>query len=159
MQVIRNLKRLEEDGIVIYKPTNSDAEITFLVPREDDRTINRFSKEIVQYINQKKKKAADFISFIKNDSVCRSVQVLNYFDEKTTEKCGICDVCLSNKKRSKTVTSSTIIKLLSTNKSYTSQEISTVLETNEQDILIHLRYLLSENKILINHQNKFQLNK
>jgi ATP-dependent DNA helicase RecQ len=159
LQVIANLKRLEEDGLLVYKPVKSDAEISFLVPREDDKTINRFSKEIVQFINQKKKKAADFISFVKNDSICRSIQVLDYFDEKTTHKCGICDVCLSEKKKTKTTISSEILQLLENGKNLSSQEISQTLETNEQDILIHLRYLLSENKILINHQNKFHLNK
>ena len=158
-QVIAHLKRLEEDGLLIYKPVISDAEITFLVPREDDRTINRFSKEIVLYINQKKKKAADLISFVKNDTVCRSIQVLDYFDEKTTDKCGTCDVCLSQKKVSTKDVSASILNLLKNHQKLTSQEISASLETNEQDILIHLRYLLSENKLAINHQNKYQLNK
>ncbi|QNM86756.1 RecQ family ATP-dependent DNA helicase [Polaribacter pectinis] len=158
-QVVTNLKRLEEDGLLIYKPIISDVEITFLVPREDDKTINRFSREIAQLIHQKKKKAADFISFIKNDSICRSIQVLGYFDEKTNHKCGICDVCLSERKISKKNISFAILKLLENNKNLSSQEISLNLETNEQDILIHLRYLLSENKLILNHLNKYQLNK
>ena len=38
-----------------------------------------------------------------------------------------------------------------------SKEISGLLKAFEKDILIHLQVLLSEDKITINNQNKFQL--
>ncbi|MDD7914412.1 hypothetical protein [Polaribacter ponticola] len=50
-----------------------------------------------------------------------------------------------------------IISLLKLKKSCNSQEINQHLEANEKDILIHLRKLLSEDKIEINNQNKYQL--
>ena len=158
-QVVHNLERLQADNLVLYIPVKADAEITFLVPREDDKTINRFSKDIVQFINQKEKKAVDFINFIKNDNLCRSIQVLEYFDETTSTKCGICDVCLSEKKTKPIDISTKIIQLLETDKKLTSQEIIQLLNSKEQDILIHLRHLLSTNKIVINNQNKFHLKK
>ncbi|MCI2228187.1 RecQ family ATP-dependent DNA helicase [Polaribacter sp. MSW13] len=158
-QVVHNLKQLEKANLVEYKPVNSDAEITFLVPREDDRTINRFLKEIKQFISQKNKKASDFITFIKNNKVCRSIQLLEYFDEHSNIKCGICDVCLSEKRKTKKDLSQEILDLLKNDKKMTSQEISYFLNTDEQGILIHLRQLLSEDKLQINNQNKFLLNK
>tara|TARA_B100000809_G_scaffold138069_1_gene135575 strand:+ start:151 stop:357 length:207 start_codon:yes stop_codon:yes gene_type:complete len=53
--------------------------------------------------------------------------------------------------------SSEILSILNQKYALTSQEINQCLRTNEKDILIHLRRLLSENKIQINHQNKYQL--
>ena len=156
-QVVANLNHLQGDNLVLYNAVKTDTSITFLVPREDDKTINRYSKSMVKFIEQKKKKTVDFIAFIKNNKQCRSIQVLNYFDEKTTTNCGICDVCLQLKKHLKTNVSSTILQLLENNKKLTSQEISFTLETNEQEILIHLRSLLVANKVVINHQNKFHL--
>ena len=97
-QVIATLKTLHQEKILTYKRVNSDAEIQFLVPREDDRTINLCAKEIKQFLYQKQKKSDDFLNYIKNNDTCRSIQILNYFDEKSTIKCGICDVCLSKKK-------------------------------------------------------------
>ena len=73
------------------------------------------------------------------------------------KKCGICDVCLSEKKTKVQDISSEILSLLAKNKSLTSQEINQHLQANEKDILIHLRFLLSENKVQINHQNKYLL--
>ena len=53
--------------------------------------------------------------------------------------------------------SSEILAVLKQKNSLTSQEINQHLKANEKDILIHLRQLLSEDKIQINHQNKYQL--
>ncbi len=156
-QVITHLERLHEDKILIYHRVKSDIEIQFLVPREDDKTINKCSKEIVQFLKQKEKKSKDFIAYIQNKNCCRSIQILAYFDEFSTKNCGICDVCLSKKRTKKINVSSEILSILKEKNSLTSQEINQFLRANEKDILIHLRTLLSENKIQINHQNKYQI--
>ena len=156
--VLSNFERLQEDSIIEYKAVKNEADLTFLLPREDDYTINRFSKEMKQFISQKKKKSDNLIQFLNNDTICRSIQVLNYFDEVKTEKCGICDVCISENRKSTVDLSSEIIQLLKNQNSLSSSEISQSLVANEKDILIHLRQLLTDDKIKINHQNKYQLN-
>jgi ATP-dependent DNA helicase RecQ len=82
---------------------------------------------------------------------------LNYFEENSANKCGICDVCLSEKKKEKLNISKEIISLLETKNSLNSQEINQHIKANEKDILIHLRQLISGNIIAINYQNKYQL--
>jgi len=156
--VLSNFERLQEDNIIEYKAVKNESELTFLLPREDDYTINRVSKEIKQFISQKKKKSNDLIQFINNSTICRSIQVLSYFDEVKTKKCGICDVCISENRKSTVNLSSEIIQLLKQHNSLSSSEISEFLVANEKDILIHLRQLLTDDKIKINHQNKYQLN-
>ncbi len=156
--VLSNFERLQEDNIIEYKAVKNEAELTFLLPREDDYTINRVSKEIKQFISQKKKKSDDLIEFVNNNTICRSIQVLDYFDEVQKKKCGICDVCISENRKSAVNLSSEIIQLLKQHNSLSSSEISEFLVANEKDILIHLRELLTDDKIKINHQNKYQLN-
>jgi ATP-dependent DNA helicase RecQ len=156
-QVIANLERLEQEEILRYNSVKTDSEIRFLLPREDDKTINKFSKEISRFIKQKEKKSEDFLAYILNNKVCRSIQILDYFDEISTKKCGICDVCLSKKRIKKKDISSEILSILEQKNELTSQEINQYLKANEKDILIHLRQLLSDNKVRINHQNKYHL--
>ena len=157
-QVISNLDYLQKDGIIQYNAVKSNVELLFLTPREDDYTINKFSKEIKQFINQKEKKSNDLIRFVHNDKICRSIQILNYFDDLKTKKCGICDVCISENKTSNENLSNQIIGLLEMKEQLSSSEIIEYMKNNEADILNHLRLLLAENKIRINHQNKYQLN-
>jgi ATP-dependent DNA helicase RecQ len=156
-QVIANLERLQQEEILTYNNVKTDTEIRFLVPREDDKTINRISKEISRFLKQKEEKSADFLAYITNNKVCRSIQILDYFDEVSAKNCGICDVCLSKKRDDKKDISFEILSILKEKKEVTSQEINQHLKANEKDILIHLQELLAQGKIQINHQNKYQL--
>jgi ATP-dependent DNA helicase RecQ len=158
-QVVKNLKILEAQSLVEYTQVHSNLSLRFLVPREDDKTINRFSEEIKQFLFLKKEKTTKFINFITNDTTCRSEQLLSYFDEKIKKKCGICDVCLKSKKKTKEDIAAQIQALLEINKQLSSLEISSLLNIFEKDILIHLQTLLAANQIVVNNQNKFQLKK
>ena len=128
----------------------------FLIPREDDKTINSISKNIQKYIKQKVRKASDLVQFIENDCVCRSVQVLQYFNEKEFEKCGICDVCLANKNTHVDI-SFEITNYLTSNKTATSKEICKHISKKEDTILVNLQQLLSEEKIGINNFNQYYI--
>lgn len=144
--VIQELERMADNAFIEYNKATNDSELFFLHPREDDRTINNVSKSIKLYLAQKEQKNKDLIQFIKNDSVCRSKQLLSYFDENASKKCGICDVCLElNHKFS--ITTNEIIGLLKANKELSILEMSVLLNEKEANILILLRELLSEEKI------------
>ncbi|EAR12210.1 ATP-dependent DNA helicase RecQ [Polaribacter irgensii 23-P] len=156
-QVVTNLKILEKQNLVAYTQVTSDLSLRFLVPREDDKTINRFSKEIKQFLFLKKEKTTKFINFLTNNTRCRSEQLLSYFDEKTTKKCGICDVCISQKNKTKENITAQIQALLKKNQPLSSLEISSLLNIFEKVILIHLQGLLATDQIIINNQNKFQI--
>ena len=151
------LKKLEESNLLLYKETNSDEEFVFLVPREDDITINRVSKTIQSYLTQQVKKSENLISFIKNDTICRSIQLLNYFGETAVSDCGMCDVCITKKNENPKDLDHQIIQLFKNRKEISQEEIITLLPTYEKAILIHLRKLISKDIIGITNDNKFFL--
>ena len=152
--VIQELERMSDNGFVEYNKATNDSELFFLHPREDDRTINNVSKSIKLYLAQKEQKNADLITFIKNSSVCSSIQLLSYFDAPSSHKCGICDVCLQNKHKM-SIDSNEIITLLKNHKELTVQEMSMLLKQKEANILILLRELLSEEKINLTNNKYF----
>lgn len=153
--VIETLEKLAQEGLIGYTKSTNNAELFFLHPREDDKTINRIAKNIQQYINQKKQKNLDLLQFIQNDQICRSTQLLSYFGELKSQNCGMCDVCLQ-KKANRTVYQKDILSLLKEGKSYTAFEIASLLNEKETNILILLRELLAEEKIHTNN-NKYYL--
>ena len=156
-QVIQYLNKMTDDGVIEYQKHHSNATLHFLVPREDDRTINSISKQIVSYLGQKKIKGEQLVEFIQTDTICRSQQILHYFNEPKATDCGMCDVCLTNKKKGNLDIKSTLIKLLQQKKELSSKEISLHINITDQDILVNLRQLLSEEKIAINSYNKYHL--
>jgi len=153
------LNKLNEKEIIEYKEVNSNHDLFFLVPREDDKTINRHSKTIIPYLKQQQKKAKKLINFIRNDQVCRSQQLLAYFGESFNEPCGMCDVCIRNKrKKEKDTLQDQLIALFKSEKTLSKDEIVYEIEASEEAILIHLRNLLRKDIIGLTKDNKLYLN-
>ncbi|WP_117884093.1 RecQ family ATP-dependent DNA helicase [Aureibaculum luteum] len=153
------LIKLEKDGLLKYKNNKNTSELQFLVPREDNRTINAISKDINQYNSIKLEKINAIIDYAENDTICRSKLLLNYFDEKLKVNCGVCDVCLANDSMATTNTnlSNQILKLLMVKKQLSSKEIATLLNVPSSTLLKSLQNLLDTDKITINSQNKLEL--
>ena len=156
-EVKRILKQLHQKEVVIYKEMSSNQELYFLLPREDDKTINRVSKTIQLYLNQQIEKAKKLIQFINNNEVCRSLQLLHYFNESSTDKCGICDVCISNKKSDLTSLPEEILSLFEKRKKLSQIEIMHHLKAKEDAILIHLRSFLAKDILGLTNDNKLYL--
>lgn len=157
-EVVTMLAQLQNEGIIDYKKATKNADITFITPREDDRSINRISKNIQKHIQQQIQKSADFIGLVKNNSVCRSIQILSYFNETRMHACGMCDVCLDRKTTYMDV-SADIINYLKREKLSSSHQICNHITATEATILLNLQQLLSEEIIDINHLNQYHLKK
>ncbi len=155
-KVISNLEKLNDLELIKYAKSTKNSELFFLQPREDDKTVNRISKSIQSYLKYKNEKFRSLIQFVKNDRICRNIQILDYFNEKKVKKCGICDVCLQNRKIDSDI-SSKILALLQINKELTPKEIGDQIPYIEKDILIHLQKLLAEEKINITDYNTYFL--
>lgn len=158
-EVVKHLNNLHLNGIINYSYKNTTSKLSFLVPRDDNYTINRISKNIEQQNNLKYEKLKATISYIQNTKTCRNIQLLSYFNEIIDEPCGNCDVCKSkiiSKTTIKTI-SNQILNLLN-EQVLSSLELTTLLEYSENKILNTLKILLEKNKITITSQNKFKRN-
>jgi ATP-dependent DNA helicase RecQ len=157
-RVHTNLQNLERDSLIKYLPTSAKTSINFLVPREDNRTINSISKNIKSIQGNKKKKFLDMLAFIENKKVCRSQQLLSYFGEKSKETCGICEVCLEKKSMPNSdpkLLKKNILDILK-NKELTSQEICHYIPNEKTIILRTLQTLLEAQKIQLTTQNTYK---
>ena len=153
-----NFKQLATDNIIDYTSIASDLEILFLVHRDDDRTINRFANIIDDQNQLKIENVSKMLAYIENDTICRSVQLLQYFGETQKGVCGICDVCIKNKLGDVDVinTKLKIIACLKINKA-NSRELQHSLNINHDIIIIALQELLEENHITLNSINEYEL--
>ncbi len=158
--VLDFLETLQKDDIIKYKAEHSDLEITFIVPREDDRTINVFAKKIKAQQQTKIGHVEQMLSYVKNDKTCRSRQLLSYFGEHKKGSCGKCDVCTRKKKVTKDVQQVIAMDVLDLlgEKRQGSREMINVLPYREEVVLKVLQELLENGKIGINAKNEYELN-
>jgi len=156
--VIIQLKQLQKDGIIEYIYQSNNTKMLFLVMREDEITINRISKNIQQRNRIKNEKAKDIITYITKNKVCRSKQILHYFEEKDGADCGVCDVCLQQKKTSKNreTLATKICLLFNEKQEISSKEIVILLEEKEQEILETIQLLLEKKVIQLTIKNKYR---
>lgn len=158
-KVFELLEKLQRDEIIDYKLKKTDLQITFLVPREDGRTINVFAEEVEKRNTIKIRKVDEMLRYVTTDTLCRSKQILGYFGEKKVLDCGICDVC---QKKQDTIDfngrsiSSEIIEALKNN-GCTSRVLIKVLDYDETRIINTLQMLLEDGRIKINTKNQYEI--
>ena len=153
------LTQLEKDEIISLEQTKTDATISFLVPREDDSTINRIAKIIKQQNELKTQQVNAVLEYTKNETKCKSQQLLAYFGEKSSEACGICSVCRKdNITKSETIlTIASAIEALLKTQALDSRTISKQLTYSEADINKALKLLLEHQKIEVTANNLYTL--
>tara|TARA_R110002050_G_scaffold42777_9_gene102852 strand:- start:1471 stop:3375 length:1905 start_codon:yes stop_codon:yes gene_type:complete len=158
--VISALKQLEKDGIIALNLAKTDAQITYIQPREDDKTINRIAAIIEQQNDLKQLQVKAVLDYIKNDDICKSIQLLTYFGETIKEPCGICSVCTRIKKPSKSqnlkVLKNQIIELLE-NGDLSSRAMISEIDCSEKNLKKVLQLLLEHQIISITKTNTYKL--
>ncbi|WP_127138886.1 RecQ family ATP-dependent DNA helicase [Flagellimonas oceanensis] len=149
------LQQLADDNIAAYENNTSDLEITFLVPREDNHTINLFAKKIKGFNQVKENNMAAMLGYISNKKLCRSVYLLNYFGEKTAEKCGTCDICTKKKVlASPHDLEQRVLELLDI-RPHTSRQLEKETGINEKELLKTLERLLEDELVSLNFKNEY----
>ena len=154
------LEELHEKEIIDFHLSKHDASITFLVPREDDSTINPAGHFIKEYNKTKKDKIEAVLDFVQNDTICKQVQLLKYFGEKNPPICRKCSVCTSGEKEMSRDDMNeiylNILRLLK-NGPKDSREIISDLDYSEIDVLRVLSLLCEKGILDRTANNKYKI--
>ncbi len=150
-QVIEGLKQLQELGILNYLQQTDQPQVTYLRPRmqNNELIINK------RYIEDRKaiyRKKIEAVFAYAEHKKCRSQMLLAYFNEINADKCGICDVCLEEKRQrniSETSDNITdeIAHLLTADNLTINELISSLKIGTEKDRIETIRLLLDAGKI------------
>ncbi len=153
-EVIKILQKLQTLQIVNYIEQTDKPHLLFIKPRVDTLhlLIDRRYHEDRYQIHQLQ--IESIINFAVNNK-CRSQQLLNYFNEAHAPICGVCDVCLENKKASKKAGNTdelvkSILNELTKKPLHLSQLIESLHIGNDNDKLNVIRMLLDAGTIKVN---------
>ena len=91
-------KKLKDLEIIDFKEESDLPQIKFLSQRID-LNINHLNKQTWNERRSFDQNKLNAISeYVTNKSKCRSSVLLNFFGEKTSESCGVCDICIIKKR-------------------------------------------------------------
>ena len=97
-QVYMILKNLSDKHILHFIPQRKTPVITYTQRREDPERVIIPPEVYEQRKEQFAQRIASVINYAKNQKVCRSRMLLDYFGESNSDDCGQCDVCLHHRK-------------------------------------------------------------
>lgn len=158
--VRESLKSLHQFGVTAYHPSKESAQILFLQERikADELHIN------YTHYNERKKeftlRIQMMIEFITTKD-CRSNFISSYFGDTKTEKCGICDKCISTKTTAPSKKEITDllkkIKIELKDRPVTIDELSNKINVEFAFLKIGLEILQAEGEVEMNVNGKFDL--
>lgn len=162
-QVVNALQYLKKQQIIDYIPQTDKPQIVFTQSRLLPENI-RLDLKLLEFrkkVQSNKINAA--INYAKTNSICRSQQLVAYFNDWTSDPCGICDFCLNEKKqinfeKTMPIISDKIKQLLKQQLLTGDMLLKALPNYKPTQISNTLRILLDSNKILINENRFFYWN-
>ncbi|GGE09785.1 RecQ family ATP-dependent DNA helicase [Psychroflexus salis] len=161
-EVISILKNLENKEFIRLDLQTKDLSITFSVPKENERTIFRHAKYIKRYKQQKLEKAKAVVNYIQKNTICKSMQLMQYFGEKELIKCGKCSVCIEAKtsKKDNRIANVAEFVLQSLKKEELSARSLINLDLySKEEIIESIQKLLQIGKIELSQSNTYKIKK
>ena len=151
--IVQTLKQWHQAGICVFNDGDFDLMITLNEPRDDERTINRVAKNLKTQNQIKKDQHQAMLDYINNSDECLYKKILDYFDEKTIERCGKCSSCRRQiqhdyHKNNKSEIVEKIYAYLSENR--TLEDISAFCQLDKALTIDVLSKMLEEEKIVFN---------
>lgn len=160
----KQLIQLHQLGVIDYQPQKDKPQLTFINHRVDAETID-FRKSLLQ---QRKVTATEklqaMLAYAKNSVVCRSIKIVSYFDEYSSEECGVCDVCLMRKKIA--LSTEEFTRLMTEIEATITQQpmlldslVKHLKEFPQEKVLETVRYLLDNDKLRYNTTQQLEWKK
>ncbi|MDB4903335.1 MAG: recombinase RecQ [Mucilaginibacter sp.] len=150
-QVIDGLKQLQDFKILNYQQQTDMPQVTWLKPRQHVNALYINKKAIDERKATYRKKMEAVFAYAEHKK-CHSQMLLAYFDEPNADKCGVCDVCLEEKRKRNAseifddITSEIVQLLGNTSMDLASLVTSTNIGTEKEKIET-IRLLLDAGKI------------
>ncbi len=162
-KVEANITDLEKYQIAVYVRRKGLPLITFLTERTDAKDISISTEHYSDRKREAETRLKSVLGYIGNTTLCRSRQLLQYFNEPQSKRCGKCDVCIERNKieLSELEFDSILqkIKPLLISKPFTMEEIiQEIKNINEDKIINVVQWLLDNDKIVYNQQQKLSWN-
>ena len=160
-EVIKRLTYLDKIKLISYIPVKTKPQLVYVTERLNASNI-LLSQENYRILKEAaESRLQSFLDFINNPMECRSQQLLAYFDEKQTKRCGICDVCLARNKTDLNKIqfekiSDQIKTALSDGPKHLYELISAIRGYPEEDIIAVIRWMLDHKQLIRNKDETLQ---
>jgi ATP-dependent DNA helicase RecQ len=159
--VYDELVKLSKIGIVKYLPFKKTPLLIYTQARVDNNDLVIPNVVYEQRKERYIKQIEAILNYAEDLEMCLNQKLLSYFGETSPNICGICSVCRAKNKKQLSIRKFEILKeqicLLLQNNALSINEITTRMQTNEENVIAVCRKMLDEGKIFQNSMLKLEM--
>ena len=153
-EVINLLRQLKSHELIHYEEQTDKPHLYFISRRVDSKEMYIDVKYIKERYQIYKEQVLSVIAYA-GDSICRSQQILKYFNESHAAECGTCDVCLAKKRKLKSssiqdMIIKDVLNELSKSPLHLNQLVEAIHTGNDKEKLEVIRMMLDAGTIKVN---------
>jgi len=132
-------------------PQTDKPQVTFILPRQDIKNV-MIDKRYIEQRKQIFRQKMEAVFHYAEAKHCRSQMLLSYFDETNAHKCGVCDVCLEEKRQENTHDTTDritdeVLRWLSLDPLSLDDLVNTITAGTEKERIDIIRMLLDAGKV------------
>jgi len=98
-EMVSVLNHLHQLGVLIYQPVKNKPQVTFVLPRQDADRLPLNLKRMEERKKLTTAKVKAMVDYTISAERCRMQRIQEYFSEESLNTCGICDVCIQQRKK------------------------------------------------------------
>ncbi|MEO8147842.1 MAG: ATP-dependent DNA helicase RecQ [Bacteroidia bacterium] len=161
-ETMNTLRYLSKADVIEYLPQTDKPQLQFLHARIPAKDL-QISRETLELRKQRYiKRMQAIINYVSQNHQCRSMMLLDYFDEKVLHRCGVCDYCRErNKLDLNDVEFENItmqIKEKLNGSSLTIEELIGSLNfKHDEKLLAVINWMIDQEKLKLNSNSKLEL--
>ena len=153
-QVVNMLYHMDALKAIMYKAKTTKPQIIFNSPRIDTSSLYLSESNYKVLKEQALHRMEAMLDYVRNTTECRSRLLLDYFGERDTQSCMICDHCILDR-RPNTTLRQQILDLLEKQPMRADELMERMPGINEASVQDTLRLLVDERKVSINQSLQF----
>jgi ATP-dependent DNA helicase RecQ len=156
-EVRKMLEYLAEMKILTYRPHTDLPFISFPTERPEVGKLKLDETRLQKHKQRLEDKMTAVLRYTENDVICRSRQLVAYFDDYSAVDCGQCDVCLAKKKAAELIGENSSVYLTLKNEILKEPRslsyLSRLPGMKSADVSNTLRWMSDNREIDVNHEN------
>lgn len=154
--VKKQLTKFHELEIVDYIPKTLKPQLIFLENRYPKIEI---SDQKIEFLRKRYLEKLEYVNqYTKNEQICRSVMLVNYYGETDSKPCGVCDVCQKNKRETSNNLEQVYfkkIKAIINKEQFNEVELFKKIPSNEIEEYILILRWLKDHLFLVENEEGF----
>ena len=158
-EIVKQLKRLEQEELLDYEIAKNKPQLTFMGERIPDKNVSINESLMKQRKTAYRERLQAMNAYATGRHKCRSQVLAAYFGESTAPRCGQCDVCTaSGKLHMDAMLFDQILESLEEKLSAYALDENSLIEQlpdySKEDVLSIIRWLLDQKMLQYNESNQ-----